>query len=220
MASDPHVPPLPPPPRIALTVSRDRTASASATGGFVNLRRLDLVARFPSGATSEPFAYDLVDREALDAVVIVAHFVREGRRQVFLRSCVRPPAALRDPGTHDTGLWELPAGLIDPGETPAAAAARELEEEVGVRVDSDKLHPLGPFTYPAPALIGERHTFFHVEVDPSACGTPSEDGSVLEREAAIVALPVDEALTHCRDGAIRDAKTELGLRRFREMVPA
>src|SRR5512138_3536676 len=30
-------------------------------------------------------------------------------------------------------VWELPAGRIDPGETPEAGARRELEEEVGLR---------------------------------------------------------------------------------------
>src|SRR4051812_39504218 len=79
LASDPHVPPLAPPPRITLTVARDRTALASATGGFVNVRRVDLVARFPSGAKSEPFPYDVVDRAAIDAVVVVPHFERDGR---------------------------------------------------------------------------------------------------------------------------------------------
>ncbi|QIS10060.1 NUDIX hydrolase [Nocardia arthritidis] len=33
----------------------------------------------------------------------------------------------------DTWAWELPAGGIEPGETPAAAAAREAEEETGWR---------------------------------------------------------------------------------------
>lgn len=31
------------------------------------------------------------------------------------------------------GFWELPGGKIDPGETPQAAAVRELEEEIGVQ---------------------------------------------------------------------------------------
>ncbi|SDR81376.1 ADP-ribose pyrophosphatase YjhB, NUDIX family [Actinopolymorpha singaporensis] len=30
-------------------------------------------------------------------------------------------------------LWELPGGMIDPGETPREAAVRELEEESGQR---------------------------------------------------------------------------------------
>ena len=30
-------------------------------------------------------------------------------------------------------LWELPAGTLDPGESPAICAARELEEETGYR---------------------------------------------------------------------------------------
>jgi ADP-ribose pyrophosphatase YjhB (NUDIX family) len=34
----------------------------------------------------------------------------------------------------DNGKWGLPAGAIDPGETPAAAVAREVREETGLVV--------------------------------------------------------------------------------------
>jgi 8-oxo-dGTP pyrophosphatase MutT (NUDIX family) len=43
--------------------------------------------------------------------------------------------------------WEVPAGRVEPGETPAAAAARETEEETGWRVRDVRpvldYHPIG-----------------------------------------------------------------------------
>ncbi|GAA0951645.1 NUDIX hydrolase [Actinocorallia libanotica] len=37
------------------------------------------------------------------------------------------------------GQWELPGGMIDPGETPHQAAVRELREETGQEVDALRL---------------------------------------------------------------------------------
>ena len=214
---------LPEPPAIRVVVVRDRSENAQATGGFFDVRRLELALRFPDGSESSPFPYDVGARRALDAVVIAAHFTasNHGRpqRYVFLRSAVRPPCALRTaPPEHDGSMWELPAGLIEPGETAVSAAARELEEELGFQMSEDELRPLGAWTFPAPGIIGERHLYYAVEVDPSARAAPTEDGSALERSAAILAVPVDEAIEHCRRGSIRDAKTELALRRLAEAV--
>ena len=47
----------------------------------------------------------------------------------------------------DDGRWELPAGAIDPGESPATAVAREVHEETGLIVDAVEIAAvLGPRT--------------------------------------------------------------------------
>jgi ADP-ribose pyrophosphatase len=213
-------PSLPPLPRISLRVARDRTSESAATGGFLNLRRVDLVATAPDGHDSPPFRYDVATRASLDAVVMAAHYVDRGVHKVFLRSAVRPALAVRDiPPPHDGALWELPAGLIDGDESPADAAARELAEELGFELAPTSLVPLGHPVFPAPGFIAEMHYFFHVQVDPSRRLAPSEDGSALEKNASIISVPLDEALEHCRSGAITDAKTELLLRRLVEELP-
>jgi ADP-ribose pyrophosphatase len=54
--------------------------------------------------------------------------------------------------------WELPAGLVDPGEDPAESGRRELQEETGYSTRA--LHPLGA-SYPCTGRMSNRlHSFF------------------------------------------------------------
>ena len=79
-------------PRVAIEIVADRTATSRADEGFLRVRRLSLRNRYDDGSHSAPYAYDCVERTAMDAVVIVLH-TDDGR--VCLRSSIRPPVALR-----------------------------------------------------------------------------------------------------------------------------
>ena len=214
-------------PKIQLELVEELSPPQQA--GFLRLVRRRYRARYPDGSESAPFIYDAVERDAIDAVVIVAHFVQDGLPWIYLRSALRPPLTLRD-RTHsplpeeacDGNLWELPAGLVELNERTATgvahAAQRELAEELGFEVDVGALAPLGPSTFPSPGFVAERHFFFEVRVDPGARREPALDGSALEHFGKVIALPLREALDLCRTGAIEDAKTELGLRRLLEKL--
>lgn len=206
---------LPEPPKVELEIASEEKVG---DGGFLRIRRVELVAR--RGDTRSPrFAYDTLDRKALDASVMVVHHKDDdGRVYVWMRTCVRPPLALRPAPPQDPVCWEVPAGLIEPGESPALAAARETEEELGFAVKEQDMKPLGPSMAPAPAFIGELHHYFHVEVDPTTRTEPGGDGSPLESDAIIVAVTLDDALAACRRGEVTDGKTELALRRFADVV--
>ncbi|MEX2502600.1 MAG: NUDIX hydrolase [Trueperaceae bacterium] len=68
----------------------------------------------------------------------------------------------------DADTWELPAGLIDPGETPVQAAERELREE------ADLCATLTPLTrmYVSPGFTDELVHLFEAR-DLTPCrGTP------------------------------------------------
>ena len=55
---------------------------------------------------------------------------------VLLDDTGRVLLSQRPPGKHLAGFWEFPGGKLEAGETPLAALARELLEELGIHVRS------------------------------------------------------------------------------------
>jgi ADP-ribose pyrophosphatase len=95
-------------------------------------------------------------------------------------------------------LYEFPAGTLEPGEAPAACAARELVEETGFM---GRLFPLGQF-YSAPGFCTERLHCFWAEVTQEGESHPEAD-ELLER----VFWPAQEVWQAMASGLLRDAKS-------------
>jgi len=106
---------------------------------------------------------------------------------------------------HPAGcrLLELPAGTLEPGEEPAAAARRELEEEIGMA--AAELQPLGGF-YVAPGYTTEYIPLFAA----SGLEPRRREGDV-DEDIEVVELTAEEALAAVRSGRIVDAKSIIGL---------
>lgn len=83
----------------------------------------------------------------------------------------------------DCGLWALPSGIPEPGEEMAAACAREVEEETGVRVDVQRLlsvESTAPVHYPNGDVSTYVDHFF-------ACRALGGDAHVADDESLDVA---------------------------------
>jgi ADP-ribose pyrophosphatase len=206
-------------------VVEEHTATARCDEGFLRLRRLTLRNRYPDGTASAAYRYDMVERDALDAVAIVLHADGPSGPTICLRTALRPPLAFRrpemvpiaDPAPR-TALWEVPAGLVEPGERGEtglrACASRETLEEVGLHVAPERFVRLGPEATLSPGVIGEKIWYLAAEVVPAERGTPTEDGSPVEERAVVRFVPVREALAATRDGRIADVKTEVAVHRL------
>jgi ADP-ribose pyrophosphatase len=100
-------------------------------------------------------------------------------------------------------VWEIPAGRLDPGETPEQGARRELEEEVGYGAAS--LEPICTF-YTTPGFCDERMYLFRASGLHKMQARPEEDERI---EASFFTF--EEARAMIGRGEIREGKTLVAL---------
>ena len=107
----------------------------------------------------------------------------------------------------DRWIWELPAGTLKPGEDPAAAAARECEEEIGL-VPGRVTRLRGYF--PTPGFCDEQMIYCRCE----DLRPPAPDSTVRKDEDEDIeprTFTIGEARALVLSGEIVDLKTLAGL---------
>ena len=101
-------------------------------------------------------------------------------------------------------ILEIPAGRIDPGESPAEAAERELEEETGYK--SLRLIP-GPVYYSSVGFLDEQiHLFFAFDLEMMEVAPGGGD------KVSLSFLSLNEIEKRLDSYKLNDSKTIIGLR--------
>jgi ADP-ribose pyrophosphatase len=100
-------------------------------------------------------------------------------------------------------IWEIPAGTLDPEESPINCAKRELIEEIGY--SADDWHQLGTIT-PLPGCTNERiHIFLASELKPAKQDLDADEMLNVHK------MELSKALQMILNGEIQDGKTISGL---------
>lgn len=160
------------------------------TGRIINLDR-DTV-RFPDGSTGE---LEMIRHPGASAIVPFLSDPAGDDPQLLLIKQYRYAA--------EEFLYEIPAGRLDPGETPLACAERELREETGcIAARMEFLFTM----FTTPGFTDEKiHLFMGVELERGEAAREADEFMSVET------VTLSRALQLIKDGVIKDAKTALGI---------
>lgn len=107
---------------------------------------------------------------------------------------------------YGESVWEIPAGKLNAGEDPAIAAARELEEETGVRAGRVELLQT---IYPSPGYTNEK-IYLYRAYDGEETQAHPDEGEFLDA----VWIEEKRAKEMLLRGEIKDAKTLVALQYY------
>lgn len=171
-------------------MSEDRRALMNTSlvhdGRVVHLS-IDTV-RFPDGSIGE---LELVRHRGAAAVLPVLGGERDADPDILLLRQYRYAAG--------GDIWEVPAGIIEPGESWEDCARRELEEEAGVK--AGKLVALTTI-HTTPGFTNEEiHLYAAFDLEPGEARTDEDEF------LQVVRLPLSGALRMVQTGEISDGKS-------------
>lgn len=107
---------------------------------------------------------------------------------------------------YGESIYEIPAGKLDGAEDPKMAAARELEEEAGLK--AGRLEHL--FTiYPTPGYTNEK-IYLYRAYDCQKTKAHLDEGEFLDVEY----VPLEKAKEMLQNGQIKDGKTIIALQAY------
>jgi len=152
------------------------------SGKYIHLQSLEV--RHPNGRSGS--------REVVQVPNAAAVLPIDERGDVYLVRQSRP--------AMDGVFLEIPAGLVDPGETPAQTALRECEEEIRLRPLS--MAVVLTYAHAEGYSTGMTTLFVGTDLRPAEDAQPDES-EFLE----IVKMSFDELIERVRLNEIRDSKT-------------
>lgn len=189
------------PPQEGDRTERARIASRRVyTGKVLNLD-VDRV-RFPNGSEGE---LEMIRHPGASAVVPFLGELSEADPAILLIRQYRYAA--------EGYLYEVPAGRLEPGESPAECAGRELSEETGW--SARKVEHL--FTmYTTPGFTDEKiHVFLASDLTRGVTNHDTDEFMVVEK------VLLSKAVAMIERGEIQDAKTALSIllaSRYRDRI--
>ena len=148
--------------------------------------------RFPNGSTGE---LDIVRHAGASAIVPFLSDPGGADPQLLLIRQYRYAAG--------GFIYEIPAGLLNPGESPRDCAVRELKEETGCTSSNVELLTT---IFTTPGFTDERiHIFMATGLERGDTAHEADEFMTLET------VPLSSALQLIQKGEIQDGKTIVGI---------
>lgn len=107
-------------------------------------------------------------------------------------------------------IWEIPAGKLEPGETPKECAIRELEEETGYKAENLKLI----YKFYTSAGFSNQKIYIYLATGLSYGNRNLDE----DEDIDVYKIDIEKAYNLVLENEIEDAKTSIGILISKELI--